>query len=645
MKHLSNRPGSPITCIDSPPAPARSTRNPAERRRRRTSAATVLVLACLVSLLGVRATGASAAMTVISSGATAVSAGGPHDCAVVPSLGISCWGAGKLGNGPSTSDWNSTPVAISGLLGAIAVDASGAHDCVVVPGGGVKCWGWNEFGQLGDGTYEDSDTPVAVSGLSGVTEVSAGFYQTCALLSSGDVRCWGANAFGQLGDGTTDNSNTPVPVNGLSGEATAISTGYTHTCALLSGGTVECWGSNHFGELGDGTTSSVLEATPEPQEVVGVDNAVAVSAGEEFTCALLSTGTIKCWGWDGYGQLGNGSFGTGTPFPTSVLGITHAVAVSAGRAHVCALISDGTAECWGLNHSGELGNGTYAYETSNTPVAVSGLTGVTEISAGWGEHTCALLGGGAIECWGNNYGPIEVSTEPPSSPPMPPQDPTTSPAPSQATTTTPTSPKARITSHPPSETADRDAPFTFTGGAGGTYECSVDAGPWRSCRSGEDFGPLLPGDHRFRVRESLNGLTGPADSYSWTIDLPRACVLRVARARVFVFTHQHRVRLVIHYKTYRPAKVTVAYKLLGRRGGLKLGKAASHFKTAGIFRLSERLDKRAIAKVRATRLMKVAFRIPRTPHSCGRYYAKRLTIPKRIFGQTVWFQSDSIFTS
>lgn len=222
---------------------------------------------------------------------------------------------------------------------------------------------------------------------------------------------------------------------------------------------------------------------------------------------------------------------------------------------------------------------------------------------------------------------VELPTEPP--PPPPP----------------PTSPKARITSHPPSETADRDAPFTFTGERGGTYECSVDAGPWRSCRSGEDFGPLLPGDHRFRVRESLNGLTGPADSYSWTIDLPRACVLRVARARVFVFTHQHRVRLVIHYKTYRPAKVTVAYKLLGRRGGLKLGKAASHFKTAGIFRLSERLDKRAIAKVRATRLMKVAFRIPRTPHSCGRYYAKRLTIPKKVFGQTVWFQSDSIFTS
>jgi hypothetical protein len=147
------------------------------------------------------------------------------------------------------------------------------------------------------------------------------------------------------------------------------------------------------------------------------------------------------------------------------------------------------------------------------------------------------------------------------------------------------------------------------------------------------------------VRETLDGLTGPADSYSWTIDLPRACVLRVARARVFVFTRQHRVRLVIHYKTYRPARVTVSYGLLGRRGRLTLGKASTHFKTVGVFRLPERLRKRAMTKVRATRLMKVRFRIPRAPHSCGRYYAKRLTIPKRISGQTVWFQSDSVFTS
>ena len=204
-------------------------------------------------------------------------------------------------------------------------------------------------------------------------------------------------------------------------------------------------------------------------------------------------------------------------------------------------------------------------------------------------------------------------------------------------------PVVTITSGPPHETAVTSAAFAFTGVAGGSYECSLDSGTWKGCRSGESFGPLLPGDHLFQVREKLGSLTGPAASYRWTVDLPRACVLRVARARVFVFTNQHRARLVIRYKTYRPADVTVSYRLAGSAGRLALGSASSRFTTAGIFRLPESLDGGDIAKARAAKSMTVRFRIPKTPSSCGRYYTKRLTIPKKVFGQTVWFQSDSVF--
>lgn len=207
----------------------------------------------------------------------------------------------------------------------------------------------------------------------------------------------------------------------------------------------------------------------------------------------------------------------------------------------------------------------------------------------------------------------------------------------------PVTPIVTITSGPPHETAVTSAAFTFAGVAGGAYECSVDGGAWKSCRSGGSFGPLLPGDHLFQVREKLGGVTGPAASYRWTVDLPRACVLRVARARVFVFARQHRARLVIRYKTYRPAEVTVSYRLAGSGGALTLGSASRHFATAGIFRLPESLDGGETAKARAAQSMTVRFRIPKTPASCGRYYTKQLTIPKKIFGQTVWFQSDSVF--
>jgi hypothetical protein len=207
----------------------------------------------------------------------------------------------------------------------------------------------------------------------------------------------------------------------------------------------------------------------------------------------------------------------------------------------------------------------------------------------------------------------------------------------------PPAPTVQITKGPPHETAQTAAVFDFTGTPGGSFECKLDGGKWKPCKSGEDFGPVKPGDHLFQVREVLNGVTSAPASYRWTVDLPRKCVLRVARARVFVFTKKSKARLVIHYTTYKPAKVTVGYSLKGSKGGLTLGTATAKFKKAGVFRLPVNLTPPEVAKVRAAKSFKVKFKIPKTPALCGRFYTKRLTIPRRVSGQTVWFQSDSQF--
>jgi len=272
--------------------------------------------------------------------------------------------------------------------------------CAVLSSGGVKCWGFNSFGQVGDGTTTNRSTPVAVSGLSsGVTGISVGIasYSSCALLSSGGVKCWGGNSYGQLGDGTTTTRSTPVDVSGLSSGVSAISVGDRFTCAVLSSGAAKCWGSNGSGQIGDGTTTNRYT----PVAVSGLSSGVsAIAAGGTHTCALLTTGGVKCWGNNSNGRLGDGTT-TWSNFPVDVSGLSSGVsAISAGGQHTCALLTTGGVKCWGFNSSGQLGDGTIT--NSSTPVNVSGLSsGVTAISTGW-SSSCALLSTGAVKCWGGN---------------------------------------------------------------------------------------------------------------------------------------------------------------------------------------------------------------------------------------------------
>ena len=197
-----------------------------------------------------------------------------------------------------------TPALPAATTTAVSLVIGGGINCYLA-NGSLKCWGYNHNGAVGDNTYWDRPTPVQVSGLaSGVTAIAAGNSYTCALLTAGGVKCWGANASGQLGDGTTTQHNTPVDVSGLSSGVTAIAAGNGYTCALLSAGGVKCWGANATGQLGNGTTTD----SSTPVDVTGLTSGVtAVSVGWDQTCALTSSGGLKCWGSDTSGQLGVGT--------------------------------------------------------------------------------------------------------------------------------------------------------------------------------------------------------------------------------------------------------------------------------------------------------------------------------------------------
>jgi len=274
-----------------------------------------------------------------------------------------------------------------------AIAAGNMHTCALTTAGGVKCWGYNEDGQLGDSTIDDRYEPTDVKGLaSSVAAIALGEVHTCALTTAGGVKCWGWNVNGQLGDGTNGNRRLePTDAKGLGSDVAAIAVGRTHTCALTTAGGVKCWGWNDYGQLGDGTTDNQLE----PTDVNGLASGVAaISAGYGHTCALTTAGGVKCWGYNRFGQLGDGTTDNRLE-PTDVKGLASGVAaISAGYGHTCALTTAGGVKCWGHNRFGQLGDGT----TDNRlePTDVKGLaSGVVAIAAG-GNHTGALTTAGGV---------------------------------------------------------------------------------------------------------------------------------------------------------------------------------------------------------------------------------------------------------
>ncbi len=435
----------------------------------------------------------------LSSGVRAIAAGDAHACALMSAGAVKCWGRndrGQLGDGTTAG----RPLAadVPGLGGAIASIAAGAtHSCAIGASGGAMCWGANDGGQLGDGTTVQRASPVAVAGLVGASKIAAGYRKSCALGTAGWVKCWGAgvdptntspnptdvaglasgvadlaagqyhwcavmatagmkcwgpNTRGELGDGTVVGSRDPVDVTGIPAGVRATALGASFTCALLASSGVQCWGDNFYGELGAANPKEYNVAA----RIASLANALSISAGRDHSCALVAGGVVKCWGNNGFGQLGDGTrtnrgapadvaglgagvraayagneyscaitpggglkcWGTGQPLPSDIGGLTSGVVAAAlGGSHTCVLTSAGGAKCVGNNAAGQLGDGTTA--SRSIAVDVAGLTsGVAAISAGR-AHTCALAASGALKCWGENaFGQLGNGTTSPSATPL-----------------------------------------------------------------------------------------------------------------------------------------------------------------------------------------------------------------------------------
>ncbi len=242
--------------------------------------------------------------------------------------------------------------------------------------------------------------------------LAVGEGDACVLLD-GAVKCWGRNIWGSLGDGTGQDRSVAVPVIGLPAGVVAISAGAAHTCALLPQGSVKCWGYNFYGQLGNGESGNAVQNifSPVPIDVIGLSGAVAISAGSGHVCAVTSSNGLKCWGDNAFGQLGDGTT-TLRDRPVDVIGLSSGVtAVAAGGNFTCALTDAGAVKCWGSNAQGQLGATTseqcgsplYRPPCSATPLDVTGLdSDVAAITAGGQQHICALTREGVMKCWGSN---------------------------------------------------------------------------------------------------------------------------------------------------------------------------------------------------------------------------------------------------
>jgi alpha-tubulin suppressor-like RCC1 family protein len=318
---------------------------------------------------------------------------------------VSCWGAGlygALGDGTRLARASAKPV--SGLSGATTVsvgaNSTGAlayFACAVTTAGSVQCWGNGDAGRLGNNAAQDSPTPVPVSGLTGVTAIDLGGTFACARRSDGSVWCWGQNAAG-LGDGTSTQSLVPVQVSGIT-TATDVKAGASCACALTGDHHVWCWGQGSRGQLGNG----VMASSAVPVEVSGLTDATAIDVGSTFgydhACALRSGNTVVCWGSNLYGALGSGTWADSS-LPVSAAGLTSVTSIALGLQFSCALRGDGSVWCWGYGDGGALGNGSSSSSASAGPV--TGIATAQAIFAG-GDGACAKLASGNFVCWGNNH--------------------------------------------------------------------------------------------------------------------------------------------------------------------------------------------------------------------------------------------------
>ncbi|HMI83236.1 MAG TPA: hypothetical protein VK550_04030 [Polyangiaceae bacterium] len=333
-----------------------------------------------------------------------------HSCVLLNTGGVRCWGNnsyGQLGDGSQVE--RLSPPTSDVISDVKAIAAGGLFTCALLNSGGARCWGWGPSGALGTGTIDDVFSPPSsdIANLAGgVRGLAAGGGHTCALLNVQSVRCWGGNESGQLGDGLYANRLLPPTsdIVNLPGGVAAVSAGTLHSCVILKSGGVRCWGESSNGALGIGDNTSVDLTTPPTADIQNLSIAEAIAAGRLHTCALLLGGGVRCWGNSSFGQLGDGQTTTTVLVPPTADVLSGVRAITAGWYHTCALLSSGALRCWGK----ALGAGSAA-NRSDTTFEV--LTGVSAVAASM-EHTCAVVGPGDVRCWGSNdYGQIGDGTK------------------------------------------------------------------------------------------------------------------------------------------------------------------------------------------------------------------------------------------
>jgi len=324
---------------------------------------------------------------------------------------------------------NKEPVQVSGLTEIVAAAGGSAHSLALRSDGTVWAWGLNSLGELGVGmpsapsppvgapstplasgepfppmTLPGRATPVQVSGLTDMAAVATGSWHSLALKRDGTVWSWGENGDGLLGDGLTLNLNgvtispdrwAPAQVGGLS-DVVAVAPGYGHNLALKADGTVWAWGFNGHGQLGDGTT----ETRTTPVKISGLAGVIKIAAGDAHSMAVKRDGTVWVWGSNATGQLGDGT--TADRLSPVQAALTGTAAVAGGQFHSLALKDDGTVWAWGRDEYGQLGEGTQLPQLSRLgPLQVGGVTGVRKIAAG-STHSLAVKDDGTVWAWGGN---------------------------------------------------------------------------------------------------------------------------------------------------------------------------------------------------------------------------------------------------
>lgn len=376
---------------------------------------------------------------------TSMSAGNQHTCVLVNEDGannhVKCWGLNtdyQTGNATNTNNIGDEAAEVAATLSSISLGAnptvltSGrAHNCVVLATGAVQCWGDNAYGQLGNAAAPTDSSSAVTPAVSGsAIGIASGDNHTCIINSSGQVQCWGLNSSGQLGiDSTTTATSPGTVVQSLTQSAIQVVAGANHTCALLAdNATVKCWGNNSYGQLGYGHTNNIGDSAGEMAASTtaldlsggGFGGIARLTAGANHTCALSTGGAVKCWGYNGYGQLGQNnttSYGTSSaPIGASLSAINFGgstiSAVKAGGNFTCVIISttnelkclgDNTYGQLGQEHTSAIGNGTTPLISSASFDAIDLPTSLVVSNVFLGNsHTCALINNGRVKCWGYN---------------------------------------------------------------------------------------------------------------------------------------------------------------------------------------------------------------------------------------------------